>query len=130
MSDSLSVAAVEERIRLCQGHWVLADADLAAFHGLSPEALHQRVRLYGPLPGEFGFYPDNGSLPAGGSRGFRAGRVPLVFTEYGVVAVAYMLGSPAAIVRSAGLLHAFARVRSPTRPWGADLAAERMASCV
>jgi hypothetical protein len=130
MSESLSLSAVEERIRLCQGHWVLADADLAAFHGLSPEALHQRVRVHGPLPGEFGFYQEAGRLPSAAGRAFRSGRSPLVFTEYGVVAVAYMLGSPAAIGRSAGLLHAFARVRSSTRLWGAEVTAERLAHCV
>lgn len=130
MSESLAISAVEERIRLCQGHWVLADTDLAAFHGVSPEALHQRVSLYGPLPGEFGFYHEAGGLAAADLRGCRTRRVPLVFTAYGVVAVAYMLGSPGAIARSAGLLHAFARVRLSPQAWAAELTAERIAGCV
>lgn len=98
---------MENRFRLCRGWWVLLDSDVAFFFGLTTQALLERVHRHEPLAGELGFYVDGAELDHP-----HHGRCPhYAFTEHGVIAVGFMIGTKTAITRSVELIHAFRRVR-------------------
>lgn len=102
---------IEKKFRLKRGHWVILDLHLAEYLGVTTEVLLEQVSHFEPLPGELGFY-----VEADDGRAFRLrrhrGRPALAFTEHGVVAAAFMIGTPVAIERAMSVLQAFRRHHS------------------
>jgi hypothetical protein len=120
MSDSLiPVERIEKIILFVRNQKVILDSDLADLYGVSTSRLNEQVkRNPNRFPDDFAFrltqqeFQDlmsqfaTSSSPWGGRR-----KLPLVFTEHGVVMAANVLNSPTAVAASIQVLRAFVRIR-------------------
>ncbi|MBI2605626.1 MAG: ORF6N domain-containing protein [Deltaproteobacteria bacterium] len=120
MSKSLpTVQEISRKIFFIRGHRVMLDSDLAGLYGTDTRALNRAVRRnIIRFPEGFMFQLDSkefenlmcqigtSSLSHGGRR-----KLPLVFSEYGVVMLSSVLNSNRAIQVNIAIVRAFVRLR-------------------
>jgi hypothetical protein len=116
----LNAAWIEARICVSRNERVLPDADLARIYGVETRRLVEQLkRNEARFPPGFAWQLDEREASALRSqfaisnvgRGGRRYR-PWVFTEHRAILLANVLKSPAAVLASAEVVHAFARLRS------------------
>lgn len=112
------VESVQGRILTFRGQRVIVDADLAALYEVPTKALNQAVkRNMDRFPEDFAFrlgFEEIRELVTICDRFDRlkhSSTPPLVFTEHGAIAAAFVLNSPRAVQISAYVVRAFVQLR-------------------
>ena len=115
----IPIEQIEKAIYLIRGEKVMLDSDLAALYGVATARLNQQVnRNIERFPEDFMFQLTNEEFKAlmlqiATSKKGRGGRqkLPLVFTEHGVIMAANMLNSKRAVRMSVFVVRAFVKLR-------------------
>jgi ORF6N domain len=115
----LTAEQLEQSIHVVRGVRVMLDSDLARLYGVTTSTLNQAVRRNrARFPNDFAYQltqqefanlisqTATSSLGHGGRR-----KLPWVFTEHGVAALACVLRSPTAILVNIEIVRAFIRIR-------------------
>ena len=115
--DIIPLETIEPRILLVRHHRVMLDRDLAALYGVGTRDLNKAVaRNPGRFPEDFMFRLSksemenlmfqNGTSSWGGTR-----KLPLVFTEHGILMLSSVLRSKRAVEVNIQIMRAFVKLR-------------------
>lgn len=118
VNETLVLERVQSRILSIRGQRVIVDADLAALYGVPTMRLNEQVkRNTDRFPKDFAFRltrEEARELIANCDRFANlkhSSQPPLVFTEHGVVAAAFVLNAPRAVEVSTFVVRAFVHLR-------------------
>ena len=114
-NDTLADGLVLSKIYVIRGRKVMLDADLAELYGVKTQQLNQQVRRNPTrFPADFMFELDREEFDdvkssSGGWGGRR--KLPLAFTEHGVLMLSSVLRSERAVTVNIGIVRVFTRMR-------------------
>jgi hypothetical protein len=130
MPETKSLPTIESAIRIIRGQRVMLDSDLARFYGVEVRRLNEQYRRnIDRFPEDFAFaltHEEFAILKSqiatsswGGKR-----KLPVAFTEHGVIMLASVLSSPVAVEASVRIVRAFVRLRNAVATSGTELVAK------
>jgi len=117
MPNLIPQERIENRIYLIRGQKVMIDRDLAELYGIETGALNRQVkRNINRFPSDFMFQLNRNELSNlkcqfGISRWGGTRKLPLVFTEHGILMLSSVINSSRAIQVNIAIMRAFVKLR-------------------